>query len=135
MDKSMIIVLVMGLGLFYVVGKYDLSEPFQQSEKYDEAHQYDKFYGNDSIGRDVLDLRGENDERQLEAWNRSPLKDAFFTLFPDFSDMRYFIEEHLRGEFLINYLLEHIEEIESDFFSGKLTTEEAKRKFRLWQYE
>ena len=135
MGKSMIIALVMGLSLFYVVGKYDLTAPFQNSKKYDNVHKYDKFYGSDSIGRDVLDLRGQDDESQLKAWNQSPLKDAFFTLFPDFSDMRYFIEEHLRGEFLINYLLENIEEIESDFFSGTLTTEEAKRKFRLWQYE
>ena len=125
----------MAAGIFYVMGEYNLTSSFEDSEKYDEIHQYDKFYGSDSIGRDVLDVQGENDERQLEAWNRSPLKNAFFTLFPSFDDMRYFIEAHLRGEFLTNYLLERIEKIESDFFSGKTTTEEARRKFRLWQYE
>ena len=135
MVKSFIILMFMVAGLFYIIGEYDLTSTFQNPKEYDEKHQYDKFYASDSIGRDLLDVRGENEENQLEAWNQSPFKDAFFTLFPNFNDMRYFIEAHLRGEFLTNYLLEEIDKIESDFFSGKTTTEEARRRFRLWQYK
>ena len=135
MIKSFMILMFMAISIFYILGEYNLTDNFQAPKKYDKAHQYDKFYTNDSIGTDILDVREENDERQLEAWNQSPFKGAFFKLFPNFSDMRYFIEMHLRGEFLTNYLLENVDKIESDFFSGNITTEEARRKFRLWQYK
>jgi len=139
-----IVILVIGIFLIYNEGvieifdsnKYDQISKVHGEEKIKEEKivNYHKYDTEDSIGRDMLDIRGEDREIQFEAWNRSSLKKDFFKLFPNFEDMRYFIDTHLRGKILTNYLLEEIGKIEDDFFAGKITTEDAKRRFRLLKY-
>ena len=143
MAKNSLLSIVVVAGIFFMVDTYELFHMYDNEESNeiyecdvdDKKCQYKKYCINDSIGQKVLDVTGEDKQLQFEVWNKSDLKKDFFKLFPHFSDMKYFIENHLRGEMLTTYLLENIERIENDFISGKMTTEKARREFRILQYK
>ena len=130
-------------GVFLIIDPYDIlntSNNEESNEIYmchadDKKCQDKKYSTTDSIGQKVLDVTGEERRVQFDVWNRSKFKQEFFKLFPHFTDMKDFIENHLRGKILTTYLLENIDDIEANFVSGKITTEEAKRKFRLLKYK
>lgn len=132
MDKSLIFFILIGIGFLYFVTGFvgDIQEEddrFRSSE-YDKKHQYDKYESVDSIGRSILDLTGTSASVQVKAWSESKLKNEFLDLFPDFSEMKKFVDERIRGEEVKAKLHTKIDEIESSFFSGSLSPEQAKRE-------
>ncbi|MCF6205959.1 MAG: hypothetical protein L3J47_03575 [Sulfurovum sp.] len=131
MDKSFIVFIAVGIGFFYVVTTYvgDIQkedEKYQNSTYVDE-HKYDQYYTEDSIGQKIIDVTMADPQTQLEAWNRSKLKNEFLELFPDFDTMKAFIKNRVRGEKLIAKLTGKINEVEDKFFSGAIDAEGAKR--------
>lgn len=81
-----------------------------------------------SIGQDILDLNGVDISTQVSVWNESKLKKEFLKLFPDFTSMKVFAKERIKGESLIAKILEHINNVEKKFFDGTITAEAAKQE-------
>lgn len=134
MDKSLFFFILIGVGFLYVitnfVGDIQQDEKFQ-NEEYVQKHQYDQYQSVDSIGREILDMTDTPESIQVQAWNNSKLKTEFLELFPDFSEMKIFVKERLRGEILQAKLIASIDSVESQYFSGKMNAEQAKRELSL----
>lgn len=130
MDKSFIIFLAIGIGFLYFitnfVGEIQEDDNLQNNE-YRAKHKYDAYQSVDSIGREILDMTGADAGVQVAAWNASQLKEEFLTLFPDFSEMKIFVQERVRGKVLQEKLKQSIDNVENQFFSGTLNAEGAKR--------
>ncbi len=134
MDKSLFFFIVIGVGFLYFITNFvgDIQEDEKfQSEEYKQKHQYEQYKSVDSIGREILDLTDAPVNIQVEAWNNSNLKTEFLELFPDFSEMKIFVKERLRGEVLQVKLIASIDSVESQYFSGKMNAEQAKRELSL----
>ena len=134
MDKSLVIFILIGVGFLYFitnfVGDIQQDEKFQ-SEEYKQKHQYDQYKTVDSIGRDILDMTGAPLSTQVQAWNNSALKTEFLALFPDFSDMKQFINERVRGKALVEKLTNAVDKVEHQYFSGAMNAEDAKRELSV----
>ncbi len=102
-----------------------------KTKNIEQKHQYDQYQSVDSIGRDILDMTGTPIGTQVQAWNNSELKTEFLTLFPDFSEMKIFVKERVRGDALKAKLTAVIDEVESKYFSGAMDAEQAKRELGL----
>ena len=87
-----------------------------------------KSHHKDSIGQTMLDFTATPQEEQADIWKRSPLHQEFMDLFPDFAAMRDFVQDRIIGESFQQRLLERINAVEDDFFSGRITEREAKEK-------
>lgn len=134
MDKSLFFFVVIGVGFLYFITQFvgDIQEDEKfQNDEYKQKHQYDHYQTVDSIGREILDMTGAPVGTQVQAWNNSELKIEFLTLFPDFSEMKIFVKERLRGEILQTKLIASIDSVESQYFSGAMNAEQAKRELSL----
>jgi len=131
MDKSFMFFIAVGIGFLYFitnfVGDIQAEDDKYANEAYAEEHKYDAYQSVDSIGREILDLTGASASVQMEAWNSSRLKEDFLILFPDFSEMKVFVEERVRGKVLKEKLMKTIDAVETQYFSGTLNIEDAKR--------
>jgi len=130
MDRSLLIFIAIGVGFLYFITNFvgDIQEDDKfQNEEYKQKHQYDQYQSADSIGRDILDMTDTPVSTQVEAWNNSKLKTEFLTLFPDFSEMKIFVKERVRGEALQTKLIDAINTTEDKYFSGSMNAEQAKR--------
>ena len=131
MDKSFLVFMAIGIGAMYLLINFmgDIQKTDERFENadYNTEHKYDKYQATDSIGRDILDVSKASMEEQVDAWNNSLLKDEFTNDFPHFDDMKLFITDRIRGEYLVNELTQVLEDIEDKFFSGKITPEKAKK--------
>jgi len=80
-----------------------------------------------SNGDEVLVLTQLSLQEQKKIWNSSILKDDMLELFPRFSDMRYFVENHIEdeGDFK-EVLLSHIDMVASKYIGGSLSGQGAK---------
>lgn len=134
MDKSLFFFVLIGVGFLYFitqfVGEIQEDEKFQNQE-YQEKHQYDQYQSVDSIGREILDMTDTPIGIQVSAWNNSELKTEFLELFPDFSEMKIFIKERVRGDALQVKLTDTVNNVESKYFSGAMNAEQAKRELNL----
>lgn len=134
MDKSLFFFVLIGVGFLYFitnfVGDIQQDDKFQ-NEEYKQKHQYDQYQSTDSIGREILDLTDVPINTQVEAWNNSKLKTEFLTLFPDFSEMKIFVKERVRGDALKARLTNAINDVETQYFAGEMNAEQAKRSLGL----
>lgn len=132
MDKSLMIFIAVGVGFLYVItnfiGGIQQEDDRYANNDYKQEHKYDAYKKVDSVGQDILDVTGANQNIQLGAWNHSSLKDEFLDLFPDFTEMKHFIHDRLRGKILQDKLRKKVSTIEGKFFSGGITAEDAKRE-------
>lgn len=131
MDKSLFFFILIGIGFLYFITNFvgDIQEDEKfQNEEYKQKHQFDQYQSVDSIGREILDMTDAPVNIQVQAWNNSELKAEFLELFPDFSEMKIFVKERLRGEILKVKLIASIDHVESQYFSGAMNAEQAKRE-------
>lgn len=130
MDKSLMIFIAVGVGFLYFitnfVGEIQEDDNLQNSE-YKEKHKYDAYHNVDSIGQEILDVTDAATSVQVAAWNASMLKKDFLLLFPDFSEMKVFVDERVRGKVLKEKLINSLNDAEDKYFSGKMNAEEVKR--------
>jgi hypothetical protein len=134
MDKSLFFFVLIGVGFLYFITQFvgDIQEDEKfQNDEYKQKHQYDHYQSVDSIGRDILDLTDAPIGTQVQAWNNSALKTEFLELFPDFSEMKIFVEERVRGDALKAKLTDSVDNAESQYFSGAMNAEQAKRSLGL----
>jgi len=134
MNKKFIMIVGIGLGLIYLVmhfvGNVQSSDDRFKNDGYNKEHIYDAYKTVDSTGQEILDLTGADESTQVGAWNRSVLRYKFLSLFPNFIEMRHFVNDRLRGKILKDKLMEKIKIVEYKFFSGDIDTEGAKRELR-----
>lgn len=131
MDKSLFIFILIGVGFLYFITNFvgDIQEDEKfQNEEYKLKHQYDQYKTVDSIGREILDLTDAPINTQVQAWNNSALKTDFLELFPDFTEMKIFVNERVRGEALKTKLSSQIDDVEAKYFAGTMDAEQAKRE-------
>jgi len=132
MDKSLMLFILIGIGgVFFVtnfVGDIQKEDEVYRNDGFDKEHAYDQYKTTDSIGREILDVTGAPVSLQMDAWNASVLKKEFLAVFPDFSGMKVFAEERVRGKALKSKLHTTLDSIEDAFFSGAMSAEDAKRK-------
>ncbi len=134
MDKSLFFFVVIGVGFLYFITQFigDIQEDEKfQNEEYKQKRQYDQYKSVDSIGRDILVLTDVPMSTQVQAWNNSELKTEFLELFPDFSEMKIFVKERVRGEAFQAKLTASIDDVEAQYFSGAMDAEQAKRELNL----
>jgi hypothetical protein len=134
MDKSLFFFVVIGVGFLYFITQFvgDIQEDEKfQNEEYKQKRQYDQYKSVDSIGRDILVMMDAPMGTQVQAWNNSELKTEFLELFPDFSEMKIFVKERVRGEAFQARLTAAIDDVEAQYFSGAMDAEQAKRELNL----
>lgn len=134
MDKSLFFFVLIGVGFLYFITNFvgDIQEDDKfQNEEYKQKHQYDQYQSVDSIGREILDTTDAPVSTQVQAWNNSKLKTEFLTLFPDFSEMKIFVKERVRGDALQAKITNSIDDVESQYLSGEMNAEQAKRSLGL----
>jgi len=126
------IFIAIGLGFLYFVtsfvGDIQAEDDTFANNDYKKEHKYDAYKTVDNIGQDILDVTDADVKTQLGAWNKSLLKDEFLELFPNFTEMKSFIDDRVRGEILSTKLKALVTDTESKFLSGEITEEQAKRK-------
>jgi len=131
MGKSLFVFFIIGIGFLYFVTHFvkevQEKDSRYQNNLYKMEHKFDKYYIKNSIGQQVLDVTDLIPSKQIEAWNLSPLKDELLELYPNFTEMKHYIKERVRGEPIVDKLLVHIGNIEDKFISGKIDSEQAKR--------
>jgi len=137
MDKSFLLFISVGLGFIYLISQYvgDIQEEdkYFQNNDYIQKHQYDAYQSVDSIGRTILNVMDVDEQTQIAVWNESSLKREFLELYPDFSLMKDFVKNRVNGEPLKSKLLKLVDDTETKFFSGSLSTEEAKYKLKSFK--
>ena len=121
MDKSLLALIAIGIGFFYVVTTFvkDIQKDdkvFRNSE-YEQQHKYDEYMTTDSIGQPILDVTLADVKTQVAAWNQSKLRQEFLTFFPDFDAMREFVKNRVRGEALLKKLNSQINSVEDKFLT------------------
>ena len=132
MDKSLMLFILIGIGgVFFVtnfVGDIQKEDEVYRNDGYDQENKYNQYKKEDSIGREILDVTGAPVTIQMDAWNASLLKKEFLDIFPDFSGMKTFSGERVRGNALKSKLNSTLDSVESAYFSGAMDAEQAKRK-------
>lgn len=136
MDKGLLIFIAIGVIAIYFITSF--VDTIQDDERYQNSgyseNSKDKdtqYQSTNSIGDIVLDVSSADAKTQIIVWNRSDIKREFLTNFPNFSNMRAFIEDKVVGDILQQKLREAIDTVEDKFVSGEIKVDEAKRKFTL----
>jgi len=137
MDKSLLLFIAGGIGFIYFItsfiGDIQAEDEAYQNKEYSTKTLHEKYKKIDSIGQNILDFTNVPENIQLDVWKNSGLKMEFLELFPDFSEMKLFVNDRIIGDVLQNKLNQKLESIEDKFFSGNLTSEQAKRELSLLQ--
>jgi hypothetical protein len=134
MDKGVMFYITIGIiGIYFLtnfIGDIQEKDERIQNNDYTEKHRFDDYDGKDSIGQEILDLTDVSPSVQIEAWNQSLVKEEYLSLFPNFSEMKRFISDRIRGEAIQAKLLHALNSVEDKFFSGEISMEKAKRILR-----
>ena len=84
-------------------------------------------YRVDVNGKKVLQLDTLSMQEKKNLWNASTLKEDMLVLFPDFSEIKYFINNQIEDDGLFKQeLLEHVQHVEEDYIGGNISEERAK---------
>jgi len=131
MDKSLLIFIAIGLGALYLVtnfiGDIQAEDDAYRNKDYVVEHKYEQYQSVDSIGQPILVANDADAKTQVAAWDASIVKEEFFELFPDYTEMKKFVKERIIGDALQAKLLKTIDTVEGKFFSGTLSAEQAKQ--------
>lgn len=132
MDKSLFIFLLVGVGFFFFItdfiGDIQKEDETFRNDGYNQKQANTKYDSIDSVGQNILNLLGADAKTQVSVWNKNKLREEYILLFPDFGDMKNFIKDRIIGDALKSKLLAQINSIENRFFSGSMTTEQAKQE-------
>jgi len=130
MDKSLLIFAAIGIGALYLVTNFmgDIQEEdTYKNNDYKVEHKYDKYQSVDSVGQSILSVNDMDEKTQIAAWQASPVKIEFLELFPNYSEMKIFVKDRVRGNIIQKKLLTALDKVEGKFFSGALNSEQAKQ--------
>ena len=130
MDKSLFVFISIGLATIYLVvnfvGDIQAEDDVYRNNEYKIKHKYDQYQKLDSVGQAILAVDGMDTKVQEAAWQKSATKVEFLELFPNYTEMKKFVKERVRGDMLQKKLLQTLDSIEGKFISGTLNAEQAK---------
>jgi len=79
-------------------------------------------------GNEVIVFNGVSMKEKKRLWNNSDLKLEMIELLPKFSEIKYFIDEHVEDDDFKKLLLSHVEKVEFKYIGGSLTVAKAKQE-------
>jgi hypothetical protein len=133
LDKGLLLFIAVGAVAIYLttsfVGTIQDDERYQNSG-YSENKDIE-YQAINSIGDIVLDVSSVDTKKQIAIWNKSDMKREFLSNFPNFEDMRDFVEDKIVGDALKERLNKTIDSVEDKFIAGEIGADKAKRKFSL----
>ena len=134
MKQGMIIYLLIGfVAAYFLVGfvnkLHDENDALLTKEKAMMKADM-QYYQKDVVGNTVLVLKGLTSEKKYGVWKRSPLYHEMIELFPDFGGMKAFINDRIIDDELKSELLQKLDRLEDDFFSGRVSEDEAKEALK-----
>ena len=93
------------------------------------------FHQKDVVGQTILVFSGDSLEKKIGVWKRSPLHQEFMDYFPNFTEMKAFINDRIIDADFQQRLTKKVDEAEDTFFSGEATQEQAKEKLDTFDSE
>jgi hypothetical protein len=132
MDKSLLTFIAIGVGAIYLLtnflGDIEDDDTAYQSHTSKQAQKYDQYKRLDSVGQTILVFDASVSPKiQMDVWNASEVKKEFFELFPNYSEMKTFLQERIDSSQFQAKLIKAVDDIEGQFFSGKIDAEKAKQ--------
>ena len=86
-------------------------------------------YTVDENGREVLQLHTLSMQEKKNLWNNSLLKEDMLALFPNFSEMEYFIKNQVEDDGLFKEkFLSHIGAVQEAYIGGIISEDRAKER-------
>jgi len=79
-------------------------------------------------GSEIIVFNGVSIKEKKRLWNNSDLKVEMIELFPKFSEINDFVEEHVEDDAFKTLLLSHVKDVEFNYIGGSLSSEKAKQK-------
>ena len=123
MNGSMLFALVLIGGIiFWLIGFVnDLDDDVNVSYGYSEKRLLS--------GEDTLEMSSFSINEKKKIWNNSNAKKEMLSLCPNFSEMRYLVEDKIEDTGVFKKgLLKHIESLQREFMSGKISSDVLKSK-------
>jgi hypothetical protein len=133
MMKGLLVLLAVGAlfayFVFNFVGEIEGDEGTQLfSSDQGEESKYGRYYKTDPAGNRVLHLGGIPMGKAREIWKESSIRAQVLGFFPRFEHMRDLIRLHISPSPLREALLKKIDDVESDYFTGNINSDEARRR-------
>ncbi len=132
MSQGLIIFIAIGAILSYILVGFindiqDADDKLITQENL-RAKEDMSYYRKDVIGQTILAFRDISFEKKLGVWKRSPLHQEFMDFFPNFLEMKAFINDRIIDADFQQKLTKKVNETEDAFFSGEITQEQAREK-------
>jgi len=129
MSQGLIIFAVIGAILSYIlVGFIDDIQESDDSLTSKEkmiAKEDMSYHQKDVIGQTILVFKDGSFDKKLSVWKRSPLHQEFIDYFPNFIEMKAFINDRIIDPDFQEKLIKKISEVEDAFFSGEIMQAQA----------
>ena len=81
-----------------------------------------------SGGSEIISFNGVSMKEKKKLWNNSTLKVEMISLLPNFSEIKYFVEENVDDDEFKKLLLSRVEDLEFKYIGGSLTVAKAKQE-------
>ncbi len=132
MSQGLIIFIAIGAILSYILVGFindiqDADDKLITQEKL-IAKEDKSYYRKDVVGQTILVFKDISFEKKLGVWKRSPLHQEFMDFFPNFLEMKAFINDRIIDADFQQKLTKKVNETEDAFFSGEITQEQAREK-------
>lgn len=139
MSQGLIIFIAIGAILSYILVGFinDIQEADDKLITQEKliAKEDMSYYRKDVIGQTILVFKDISFEKKLGIWKRSPLHQEFMDFFPNFLEMKAFINDRILDADFQQKLTKKVNETEDAFFSGEITQEQAKEKLDTFDAE
>ena len=139
MSQGLIIFIAIGAILSYILVGFigDLQDEDDKLITQEKliAKEDMTFHQKDVIGQTILVFSNDSCEKKIGVWKRSPLHQEFMDFFPNFSEMKAFVNDRIVDADFQQRLTKKVDEIEDAFFSGEITQEQAKEKLDIFDAE
>lgn len=139
MSQGLIIFIAIGAILSYILVGFinDIQEADDKLITQEKliAKEDMSYYRKDVVGQTILVFKDISFEKKLGIWKRSPLHQEFMDFFPNFLEMKAFINDRILDADFQQRLTKKVDETEDAFFSGEITQEQAKEKLDTFDVE
>jgi hypothetical protein len=129
MDKGLMIVFAIGAAFIYFstsLFNLSTSDDDTQWSSSGKKNPYAQYYKENIIGDTVLDLSTVTLSEGKTIWNAVPTKDQIIDALPDFDLAMTTAHNSLADGKFKEYLLGHLESLQSRFLGGEINGDQAK---------
>ena len=139
MSQGLIIFIAIGAILSYILVGFigdiqDADDKLITQEKL-IAKEDMTYHQKDVVGQTILVFKDISFKKKVDIWKRSPLHQEFLDLFPNFSEMKAFVNDRIIDSDFQQKLIKVVDGAEDAFFSGEATQEQAKAKLDTFDAE